>query len=144
MSSKFSMMKRVTVATALVVGISGAFATNSIAQTSPPQYKAPSFAEQNAEWQRLSEGMPHESPKVDRSVSPADPEPAVHNRAEEIARFRGMDAQLQAESTDMPVGSPAVNKSEPAADPIPKATTRAQKEARFAAEDRFLEENSTP
>jgi hypothetical protein len=138
MSSKFSMMKRVAVAAALAVGVSGAFATNSIAQT-----KAQSFAEQNAEWTRLSEGMPSGSPAVDRSVGPADPVPAVHDRAGEIARFRQMDAQLQAESTDMPSGSPRVDKNEPAADPIPKATTLAEKEARFAAEDRFLQSMST-
>jgi len=67
MNSKFSMMKRAAVATVLAVGISGAFAANAIAQTQAPRYQAPSFAEQNAEWTRLSVGMPHESPPVDRS-----------------------------------------------------------------------------
>ena len=135
MSSKFSMMKRMVVTTALVAGISAAD-NNGLT-------KAQAFAAQNAEWQALSTGMPAGSPAVDRSAKPADPIPTAANLAQEEARFKVMDAELQAESTNMPVGSPPVNKNEVAADPIPKATTLAQKEARFAAEDRFLEQMST-
>ena len=139
MSSKFSMLKRIAVTTALVAGVSGiAYAADNNGLT-----RNQAFAQQNAEWTRLSEGMPPGSPPVDRSVRGDDPIPPAHNQAEEIARFRAMDAQLQLESEGMPAGSPAVDKSEPNADPIPKATTLAQKEARFAAEDSFLERMST-
>jgi hypothetical protein len=136
MSSTFSM-KGVTVATVLTVGLSGwAYAADNSSN-------AQRFAEQNAYWQALATPMSAGSPPVDRSVGPADPEPAVYSRAGEIARSRQMDAQLQAESTNMPASSPRVDKSEAAADPIAKATTIGQKEARFAAEEQFLEQNST-
>jgi hypothetical protein len=139
MSSKFSMMKRIAVTTALVAGVSGiAYAADNNGLT-----RDQAFAEQNAYWQALSTPMPVGSPAVDRSAKPADPIPSATNLAQEEARFKVIDAQLQAESTNMPVGSPPVNKNEVAADPIPKATTLAQKEARFAAEDGFLERMST-
>ena len=139
MSRKFSMLKRIAVTATLVAGVSGiAYAADYNGLT-----RDQAFAQQNAEWQRLSEGMPAGSPPVDRSVRGDDPIPPVHNQAEEIARFRAMDAQLQLESEGMPVGSPRVDKSEPNADPIPKATTPGEKEARFAEEDRFLQRMST-
>jgi len=140
MNSKFSMMKRIGVATALVAGISGiahAAGNNDVT-------KADEFAIQNAEWQALSTGMPAGSPPVDKSEKSADPIPSATNLTQEEARFNVMDADLQAKATPMPVGSPPVNRNEVAADPIPKATTLAQKEARFAVEDRFLESQSTP
>ena len=127
MSSKMSMIRSVVVAVALAAGVGG------VAQAADNSAKARNFATQNEYLQEESTGMPHESPRVDRSTAPADPVPSASAYGGERTRFSVMDQQLQAESTGMPAGSPPVDKSAVNADPTPRGV----------AEERFLQQNST-
>jgi len=127
MSARVSMMKGIVVAAALAACAAG------VTQAADNSARARDFATQNQYLQDESTNMPHESPRVDRSVAPADPVPEASAYGGERARFRAMDQQLQAESTGLPAGSPPVDKSAVNADPAPRGV----------AEERFLQQNST-
>ena len=110
--------------------------------TKPPPKKE-RFADQESTFQRESRNSASGSPKVDKSVTAADPVPKATTSQQKKERFNELESSYQHNSRSSASGSPKVDKSVAASDPVPKAKTKAEKKAKFDNQEKTLQQQST-
>ena len=141
-----------TMTTALLAfGLASAAAAQGSAQPTPdnphPYTKPPSskerFSEQEKALQAESRNGPADSPKVDKSVTAADPVPKATTKQDKKARFNELEGSYQQNSRSSASGSPKVEKSA-RVNPPPKPKTKAEKKAQFTEQEKGLQQQSTP
>ena len=133
-----------------------AFASGVVAQTgaqptpdNPHTYTTPppqteQFAEQEKTLQGQSRSSASGSPKVDKSVSAADPVPKATTKQQKKERFNELETSYQHSSRSSASGSPKVDKSATAADPVHKSGTKAEKKTQFTTQEKELQQQSKP
>jgi hypothetical protein len=135
MTCKFSAVLIAMALAANVAAQGGAQPTpdNPHPYTAPPA-KKDRFAEQEKTLQSQSRNSPSGSPKVDKSVTAADPVPKA---------FNDLEAGYQHDSRSSASGSQRVDKSATTADLMHKPATKSEKKAQFTKQEKELQQRST-
>jgi len=139
-------------ATLVTITLASSVAAQGTAQPTPdnphpytkPQPTKERFAEEEKTLQGQSRSSASGSPKVDKSVTAADPVPKATTKQQKKERFNDLESSYQHNSQSSASGSPKADKSVAGADPVSKPKTKAEKKTQFSNQEKELQQQSKP